>query len=249
MWFVYLLKLLILLQSQFLLIDAIDEPFRRIQDLPYEVSEQANALVDFSIFLTGGCGTEQFCLTNISSICFCKSILTKFIRYDIVNDRYDIISEELPRPRYRHTSEVVVVNGVRKLVLLGGRNGSDHVIKEVDSYVFGEDRWESGGIWEDAGSNMGSVMFANQIYLAGGYFQNYSLIPNVLVYNPLTELISIYDQLRWPRGDAAVVYLPPQFLYIVGGRAAGKDLDGDLNCQVNGDIWISMTYQIKGGGK
>ena len=122
-------------------------PFTRIADVPYEVSDQSNSLYQFSIYLAGGCGSDQHCLATDPS-CFCTDILSKICRYDLINNRFDVISNELPRARYRHTGDVVNFPEGPGVTLLGGRNALDQIVEEIDVFLILQDQWVVKGVWD-----------------------------------------------------------------------------------------------------
>jgi hypothetical protein len=90
-----------------------------IATMPYNASDMTATLVSGSLFgdnknsriyLAGGCISDQHCDLNPGWLqCHCPSLTNKVIYFDPEEEKYTSLAS-MPRPRFRHMSELFVSN-------------------------------------------------------------------------------------------------------------------------------------------
>ena len=128
----------------------------------------------------------------------------------------------MPSQRYRHGA--AFVNG--KLYLIGGRNLQDDLIKEVIVYDAKDGdlgSWTTFMTFDDDAyvfSDLASFGHDGNIYVIGGYDQNYNAQDKVFTINVETKNIVNLESMGTKRGDAQAVYYNEgkvEGIYAVGG--------------------------------
>ncbi len=132
---------------------------------------------------------------------------------------------DMPRPRYRHAS--AVVNGI--LCVVGGRNGTDALIAEVDCYNPTSNVWTTPTSLPSDRMVSDLAAFAHptnegEIYLVGGYNGPYFASENVTVVkystgSTLDDLVVTYadgPRLNGKRGDVDTAIVDG-YVYVSGG--------------------------------
>lgn len=194
------------------------------------------------IYLVGGCAADQECPTDWGGWCFCPELTARCEYYSPDQDIW-VNCASAPRERYRFAA--AEVNG--KLYIVGGRDVMDQIVTEVDVYDPVSDTWATPYVWEDATSDNGVFADGDDLYLVGGYDQNYTV-----AHNSLTKLSTIdfiaetLSSMSMGRGDLGVISVPESdgssSHYAIGG--AGVDFCTMLNTvesyDIASDTWIIL---------
>lgn len=194
------------------------------------------------IYLVGGCAADQECPTDWGGWCFCPELTARCEYYSPDQDIW-VDCASAPRERYRFAA--AEVNG--KLYIVGGRDVMDQIVTEVDVYDPVSDTWATPYVWEDATSDNGVFADGDDLYLVGGYDQNYTV-----AHNSLTKLSTIdfiaetLSSMSTGRGDLGVISVPESdgssSHYAIGG--AGVDFCTMLNTvesyDIASDTWIIL---------
>jgi hypothetical protein len=178
------------------------------------------------IYLVGGCAANQVCPPG--GFCYCPVITNRTDYYLPESDKYIRVADA-PRARNRH----VAVNLKGKLYVLGGRDGADALVKEVDVYDPKTNTWDANPfIWQAATSDLGAFVEGDRIFLAGGYDSVYTPLDSLQELQtvggakPFT-VSNLSPMLQGGRGDVGAVSVPKDASdpskgshhYIVGGFA------------------------------
>lgn len=173
------------------------------------------------VYIIGGCSKNQLCPVN--EYCYCPEVSNSCNIFDIKTQIWKNCSLA-PRPRCRHSA--TTLNG--KIYLLGGRDGDDNLVKEIDIYDINEDKWLTPIIWNNASSDLGAFSYESSIYVIGGYDANYAPLTTLTKYTPDTN---IWDYNLPPmanaRGDLGAISVPKNKkdindgsnIFVVGGFA------------------------------
>jgi len=187
------------------------------------------------IVLTGGCDSpngNEFVVADWGEGFDCTSITAKAYAFTPTRESSSgawtgsfKTLPDMPRPRYRHAS--AVVNGI--LCVVGGRNGTDALIAEVDCYNPTSNVWTTPTSLPSDRMVSDLAAFAHptnegEIYLVGGYNGPYFASENVTVVkystgSTLDDLVVTYadgPRLNGKRGDVDTAIVDG-YVYVSGG--------------------------------
>jgi N-acetylneuraminic acid mutarotase len=168
-----------------------------------------------SIFLIGGCVEDQIRSGGPGSMFICPKITDKCSAF-AVSERAWTPCAPAPRERYRHAA----ANVAGKIWLVGGRDGMDNLIKEVDVYDPSTNKWTTPGTWANATSDLAAFSMANDLYMIGGYDETYTAHSSIWHFDTTTVGATITPvkvaNMAKGRGDIAAVMVDNK-AYVTGG--------------------------------
>ena len=208
---------------------SVYQPFNDVRQMPFARSDMTAikfepselGVSDTRIYLYGGCNADQSCFFNVSnprvgSGCYCQNITSRCAYYTPVNDKwYDgpTYCDDAPQARYRHASAKVG----DKVYVIGGRRFPDKVIETIDIYDPKTNTWDPTGIqWPNATSDLTAFGYGTDLYLVGGYDQNYTVSNKLTKYDTKTKTWTVMPNMKHPRGDVVSTEYLGQF-YVAGG--------------------------------
>ena len=128
--------------------------FEQKANLPQGISDQTATLITLAetylttpnglplkgkgILLLGGCDEQQFFGAEDFGFFGCTSTLSNCSIYDVDEDNY-YACESMPSARSRFCTVQLASDG--KVYVLGGRDASDNVVKEIDVYDPAKNSW------------------------------------------------------------------------------------------------------------
>ena len=144
-----------------------------MNDLPAARSDLTATAVKVNgkdkIFLFGGCAADQVRAPWDNNMFYCPTITDRCDVFDPVTKEFNgddaVLCNSAPRVRYRHTA--VAVDD--KVYLIGGVDGDDNAVKEIDVYDPSDGTWSVFGTWDAATTDLASFVVDKEIYIVGGY--------------------------------------------------------------------------------
>jgi len=168
------------------------------------------------IFLFGGCAADQVRAPWDSSSFYCPTITNRCDVFDPITKEWNDGTKctDAPRVRYRHTA-VAVDN---KIYLIGGVDGNDDAVNEIDVYDPSDGTWSIFGTW-NATTDLASFVVDHDIYVVGGYkVPEYQAQSSVYKFDTTASSLSLTeeDSLKHARGDIFAA-VSDHYVYITGG--------------------------------
>mmetsp|Transcript_2783 Transcript_2783/g.5720 ORF Transcript_2783/g.5720 Transcript_2783/m.5720 type:complete len:394 (-) Transcript_2783:181-1362(-) len=195
--------------------------WEHMEDLPSARSDLTATLVSVGgqdkIYLFGGCAADQG-RDSPDGYYYCPTITAKCDVFDPTAEAWNQEGDpctDAPRVRYRHTA-VAVDN---KIYLIGGVDGSDAEVKEIDVYDPSDDSWSLFGTWDAATSDLASFVIGTEVYIVGGYFTDtYTAQSSVWMFDTAASSFSLtqVNSLKHPRGDIFAT-TSDRYVYVTGG--------------------------------
>jgi len=179
----------------------------------------------------------------------CGSVTDAFFAFDPVTKTFETL-ENLPRPRYRHSSAIVD----NKVWLLGGRTLFDVVIPEIDVYDVTTKSWSTPSslpaeyvVSDHAGFG------SSDIYIAGGYDQNYTAMKRVVKISSDGQNFTKVGDLNEERGDIfGVSSKDGTKAYVAGGFTHNnwcKPLTSAEEYDVTSETWSPLPDLVDARGE
>jgi len=149
---------------------------------------------------------------------YCPTITARCDVFDPItkvwNDA-DTLCTDAPRERYRHTA----VGVDNKVYLIGGVDGYDQEVKEIDVYDPSDGTWSVFGFWQGATTDLASFAVDKDIFIIGGYNSTFYEAQSAVwkmdttaTTFDLTEVASM----KHPRGDIFAA-ASDKYVYVTGG--------------------------------
>jgi hypothetical protein len=176
-----------------------------------------DSFIEPRIYLFGGCISDQICqfdtAKNISAGCYCSEITSICDYYLPETDAWSNQCASAPIPRYRHAW--AKINDL--IYLVGGRDVVDNLIQTIDIYNPVTNSWGTSFSWPNATSDLVAFGHGSDLYLVGGYDQNYAALSTVIRYNTIDQTF-YYDvaNMNYERGDTQIQEYLGSF-YVIGG--------------------------------
>lgn len=175
----------------------------RLKDMIYQRSDHEVRAVGNIVYIMGG----------MSNTTKSKTILNALTGYDTLSNEMFAL-KPMPSPRSRFATATIN----NKIYIMTGYDSPKEETKLQTTMVYDikTDTWSKGPNTLVPRSDACAVAVRGKIYLAGGWDQDWAMVPFVEVYDPATNKWSKVAQLPTPRGDAKCANLNEQ-LYVVGG--------------------------------
>ncbi|GMI30605.1 hypothetical protein TrRE_jg8174 [Triparma retinervis] len=194
-----------------------------MNDLPAARSDLTATAVKVNgkdkIFLFGGCAADQVRAPWDNNMFYCPTITDRCDVFDPVTKEFNgddaVLCNSAPRVRYRHTA--VAVDD--KVYLIGGVDGNDNAVKEIDVYDPSDGTWSVFGTWDAATTDLASFVVDKEIYIVGGYqVPDYVAQSAVYKFDTTADSLSLTsaDSLKHARGDIFAA-ASDHYVYITGG--------------------------------
>lgn len=203
--------------------------FPLTRTLPLPLSDMTATTLPFingtslggNIIITGGCsdedGNSAFFDGNSTNY-YCGELTDKTFMFNPFSETISPLADMLI-PRYRHAS--AIVND--KLYVVGGRDLDDNIIAQVDYYDPLLNTWATLLNLPERflTSDNAAVEYDNQLYVIGGYDEDYNTHNTTLAIDVLTRKFVEKADMLIARGDApAITYTfvnDTTKAYIMGG--------------------------------
>eukprot|EP00457_Paulinella_chromatophora_P009684 gb/GEZN01009755.1/.p1 GENE.gb/GEZN01009755.1/~~gb/GEZN01009755.1/.p1 ORF type:complete len:381 (+),score=15.83 gb/GEZN01009755.1/:65-1207(+) len=231
---------------------SVFQGFKDVHTMPIGRSDQTVTIVNVSgvirMYANGGCIQDQLCKDSSDYFsCYCPRLTKKCNYYMPKTNEYVTNVADAPRERYRHAS--AAISG--KIYLLGGRDVNDTVVTAIDAYEIATDKWTTPCTWENATSDLAAFADGNDIYVVGGYAQDYLAMASAFHFDPNDCSFTPKGSMASGRGDISSISLSNTRLqYVVGGFANDPNDCNALNKvesfnPVTG-LWTSHSPLTKG---
>jgi len=202
------------------------------------------------IYLAGGCDDANGNAWNADWKTFvCGSVADAFFVFDSVSKTFETLTN-LPRPRYRHSTAIVD----NKVWLLGGRTLEDGLIPEIDMYDIATKTWTTPGNLPEAYVVSDQAgFFTSDIYIAGGYDQDYTAVNRVVKISADGKNFTEVGSLKTERGDVyGVTSKDGSKAYVAGGFSHTNfcaPLTSVEEFDIASNTWTSLPELIDARGE
>jgi hypothetical protein len=119
----------------------------------------------------------------MSAGCYCSEITSICDYYLPERDVWSSNCASAPVQRYRHAW--AKVNDL--IYLAGGRDVVDNLIQTIDIYNPLTNTWGTSLSWPNATSDLVAFGHGSDLFLIGGYNQNYDALATVVRYNTIDQ--------------------------------------------------------------
>jgi len=209
--------------------DPREDRWEQRAPLPENLSGYALVALEGQLYLFGGWNGQTYS-ANVYS-------------YEPINDRWTSLT---PMRSARAFASAVAVGG--RIYLIGGTDGktalNDNLVYFPTRDRAGETPWEDRTPLPDGRYSMGAIGLADQIYVVGGYDKIHSskdLSP--LIYTPLSDQWSQFDQPPQPVGANPAVAAQGPRLHIFGGDTGSGATASHLSYQAIYNVLLPLIQQ------
>eukprot|EP00929_Paragymnodinium_shiwhaense_P053975 TRINITY_DN27056_c0_g1_i1.p1 TRINITY_DN27056_c0_g1~~TRINITY_DN27056_c0_g1_i1.p1 ORF type:complete len:391 (-),score=72.86 TRINITY_DN27056_c0_g1_i1:366-1538(-) len=198
-----------------------------------------------AIFLIGGCVKDQeWAVFPWGGSYACGGGLASAVTgrttayYPATNTHKNLT--DAPRARYRHAA--AVVDG--KIYLLGGVDGTDTVVKEVDVYNIATGAWTTLSTpWANATTDVAAFAHGGKIYAVGGYVvPAWEAVTTTYIFNPAgvgAGAWSVGPALKQGRGDTFATVIGDS-AFVIGGFHHGNNFEFPLETMERLDLAVPV---------
>eukprot|EP00591_Stephanopyxis_turris_P008432 CAMPEP_0195512934 /NCGR_PEP_ID=MMETSP0794_2-20130614/4716_1 /TAXON_ID=515487 /ORGANISM="Stephanopyxis turris, Strain CCMP 815" /LENGTH=449 /DNA_ID=CAMNT_0040640831 /DNA_START=143 /DNA_END=1492 /DNA_ORIENTATION=+ len=212
--------------------------------------------LNIAIYLIGGCEDSSLSssVTNSAGELTCNAVSDATTSFDPHYHKFAMRKQAL-RKRHRHVA--VAVNG--DIWVVGGRDENDAIVREVDMYTAARDTWITVGSLGPglAKSDLTAFARGDDLYLVGGYDQNYHATEHTFKIDTVQSLeqndlvITVLANLNQKRGRLRSLIFG-HYGYIVGGYTHEDSFCDSLatteRYDIKKDEWVFVDSLDEGRG-